>query len=143
MWMKIHHMIHSLITNDAFYFYVETIAHLRDTRPSWKNSTPTQFFTKCMVLYSKSIHNTQNQPSQPAIYTLFKCLRPLIAKLPDEKTFIIKQGRSTCFAFFDFLIFSGEHSVYCTHQNLDQFVNIKTSLMETLIDLQLQIRIAN
>ena len=64
---------------DGSLFYVETTVHQSDTRASWKNSTPTQFFTKRTVLYSKSMYKTQNQPSQPAIYTLFDHLRPLIA----------------------------------------------------------------
>ena len=54
-------------------------------------------------MYDESIYKTENPPSQPAMYTMFDCLMNTYAKLPDMKTFLIKQGRLTCFAFFDFL----------------------------------------
>ena len=69
--------------HEAWIFYEKTTAHLDNGAPVEKAPTLTQFFTKCTVLYSKSMHNTQNQPSQQAMYTLFNCLRPLIAKSAD------------------------------------------------------------
>ena len=45
---------------------------------------------------------TQNQPSQPTKYTLFDYLMNTYADSADMLTFLIKQGRLTCFAFFIF-----------------------------------------
>ena len=91
---------------DSWIFYEKTTTHLDNGAPVEKAPTPNQFSTKQKVLYSKSMHNTQNQPSQPVMYSLFDHSRPLITKLPDMQTFHLKLGRLTCFAFFAFLISS-------------------------------------
>ena len=57
-------------------------------------------------MYNESMYNTQNQPSQSGMYSMFDCLMNTYAKSADWLTFLIKQGRLTCFAFFDFLISS-------------------------------------
>ena len=91
---------------------------LYNKRPSgtrWKRSI---FFLNaryCTV--NKSMHNNKNQPSQSVMYSLFNNWRPLIAKSPDIPTFIIKEGRSACFASFDFWFYPGVHLLHCTIQN--------------------------
>ena len=93
---------------DTFYFYVGTIAHLRDTytHASWKRFKYCQSKIKRLVfvqwqhvLYR---YRTQNPSSQPAKHLVFDYRRQLIAKSADLLTFLIKKWRSTCFAFFDF-----------------------------------------
>ena len=48
------------------YFYVVANVWVRYGAPGEKIQTPTPFFTKHTVLYSKSMHRTQNQPIQSA-----------------------------------------------------------------------------
>ena len=102
---------------DNCIFYERTNAHLDNGALVEKNPN---LFTNTRY-YSKSLHATQNPPSQPAIYILFDYSRPLlIAKSLDVLTFLIKTGRSTCFAFFDFLNFFRQ--TQCILYNRD-FVN--------------------
>ena len=56
-------------------------------------------------MYDESMYNTQNQPSQSGMYTMFDYSMNTYANLADSLTFLIKQGRLTCFAFFDFDFF--------------------------------------
>ena len=77
-------------TKDNCIFYVETTAHLRDTRAR-KNSTPTQFFTKRTVLYSKRI--TTHKINQPTSWRHgLQLLNEHLCQFPDMSPTVIKKS---------------------------------------------------
>ena len=86
---------------------------------------PTNFFTKRTVLYSKSMHNTQNQPSQSALYSLFDYWWPLIAKSTNISLFVIKKGNDLWIDYFLILFWRTPFTKYkqnsrptCKNQNV-------------------------
>ena len=121
VWSIVSNHIFSNRVIDTFYFYVETIAHLRVTRTHWKGFKYYWPKLKQLIFVQwKHVlywYKTQNPPSQPAKHPPFDYSRLIITKSADLLTFLIKQGRSTCFAFF-FWIFSGKHRVFCKYNGL-------------------------
>ena len=75
--------------------------------PLKKNPTLPQFFTKHTVLYCKSMHNTQNQPIQPAVDIDCNYLMNTYANLAITSRSFIKMTSTSeatflIFWFFDF-----------------------------------------
>ena len=129
-----------ICTHDTFYSYERTIAHLRDTRASWKNSTPTQIFTKRTVnVRGKHVlykHNTQNPPSQPAVNINCDYLMNTYANSAITSRSFIKKASTSDSTFLIFWFWSSKILVKVQTEFLSIHSNIKMSFMETLKDLQ-------
>ena len=100
---------------DVCIFYERTTAHLNNTRPLKKNPNLFKNSRYCTVnacmqhkIYPVSQQCTSGSTTQD--HSLPNCQIAGRAALPYKK------GRSTCFAFFDFLKFFQENTVYIVQQ---------------------------
>ena len=93
-------------SKDSRFVNERTNMHLDNVVPVEKEPTPTHFLQNISYCTVKACTTHTIKPANQECTPCLTTQWTLIPIWPTFKTFLIKQGRLTCFAFFEFLISS-------------------------------------